>query len=148
MSTDSNAIHPRHIVYQQPGTILDMQRYDRNDPDPAVRLRIRVARTIVRFALRSLVAAGYSVAVRSDLGFVSPTRDPELAMEDIMQEEHDVVLVYPADAAGTDSPVQAIGQMHFSYGDEGWDVIRECSPNLTEVLNRVKAYANAMRSWC
>lgn len=137
-----------HTVYQQPDTILDMQRYDRNDPDPAVRLRIRVERTIVRCAFRNLVAAGYAVAVRSELGFVPPTRDPEHAMEAIMQDERDVVLVYPADAAGTESPVRAIGQIHFAYGGDGWNVMREYSPNLTEVLKRVEAYATAMRSWC
>jgi hypothetical protein len=74
-------------VFQQPDTIFDMQRYDRNDPDPAVRLRIRVERTIVRCALRNLVAAGYSVAFRTELGLAPPTREPERAMEAIMQSE-------------------------------------------------------------
>ena len=34
---------PTPAVFQQPETIFDMQRYDRNDPDPAVRLRRKVA---------------------------------------------------------------------------------------------------------
>ena len=135
-------------MFQQPDTIFDMQRYDRNDPDPAVRLRIRVERTIVRCALRNLVAAGYSVAFRTELGLAPPTREPERAMESIMQGERDVLLVYPADAAGSESAVRAVGQVVFAYGGDGWNVMREFSPNLADALKRVELYAAAMRSWC
>ena len=140
--------HLHQPVFQQPETIFDMQRYDRNDPDPAVRLRIRVERTIVRCALRNLVANGYSVALRRELDRELPTRDPERAMELIMQSGRDVLLVYPADAAESESAVHAIGQVVFAYGEDGWNVMREFSPNLADALKRVELYATAMRSWC
>ncbi len=139
---------PTPAVFQQPETIFDMQRYDRNDPDPAVRLRIRVERTIVRCALRNLVATGYAVAFRRELDLELPTRDPERAMESIMQSERDVLLVYHADAAESESAVDAVvGQVVFAYGEDGWNVMREFSPNLADTLKRVELYATAMRSW-
>lgn len=121
-----------------------MPSIDRNDPDPAVYLRVRVERTIVRCAIRALVAEGYAVAVQGH----APTRHVEMVMEDIMKgDEEDLLLVYPADVTDTASS-EPLGKVSLVYGSQGWDVMRDYTANLGHIMERVEAYARAMKSWC
>ena len=101
--------------------------------------RQRLERKIIRCALNSIVAEGYSVRIHNGEDYVGEvkSRDVKKLMTQIMSTDEDTIDVYhPANPNGR------FGWVHLVYGNDGHDVIQDHSTNLTDVLEAATKMAD------
>jgi len=97
---------------------------------PAVVRRQRIEQNIIRAAVKSALAKGYSVSVNDgeEVTLAKSTSEARI-MAAIMTTDEDVLLIHDQlkDAV-------CIGWIKLIYGNDGWDVINDYTTNLEAML--------------
>lgn len=103
-----------------------------------VAARVAIERRIVRRAVRTVIAAGYSVSVYDGEGYsVKRSRKVSEIMANIGATDTDQLRL--RDAEGNPA-----GMILCVYGNDGHDVIADYSASLEEILGPVNVYADTL----
>ena len=105
-----------------------------------VKIRQNVEREIAQLTIKTLLAAGYQLAIYDGEEVHPKTRRAHKALEAMMQTDEDYILVFVPD-----QPKRHIGWVRFVYGNDGWDVINNYTTNLERVLAPVTAYCDSLQ---
>lgn len=105
----------------------DLQQYLDPKHPPSVRARQDLERRIIDEIAKHLIGHGFVLRVFDGEEYVTKrTSDMKAIHEAIMSTDEDHLFVYPVNEE------QAIGWIHFVYGNDGFDV----ASNWTDTLSR------------
>lgn len=112
--------------------------------DTSVKRRILLERAVIRHAVQTILAAKsefdaqplYSISVYDGQDTtVTKSRDEAEIMGAIMTTDDDVLRVYGRDGK--------VGYIRLIYGNDGWDVMADCSVSLGDLLQESYDFADA-----
>lgn len=100
--------------------------------------RQEIEREIVKRTIKELLAAGYSLGVNDgEETVITHSTDAEAIFKEMFATDQDFLLVYVT----VGGRCLSIANVHFIYGNTGWDVISDHTEFLETVLKPVMAFA-------
>ncbi len=102
--------------------------------------RRKIERAIAERFIRDALAAGYRVAVDNGEEEFRPYAQADPVLKEMFTVDEEHLRLYKPITNGIGEAFA--GSVYFVYGNDGWDVICDYSPNLTEVLAGASALAD------
>jgi hypothetical protein len=116
--------------------------YNSPNMTPDVKRRVAVEKRIVKHTVKSLLAAGFELAVHDGEEWHERTTDTAKLHKALMETDEDRLFVYKAD--GHKGRRDWFGWVFFVYGNDGYDVISDYTTNLEDALAETNKLAESL----